>query len=112
MQSQESLFDQIKRLIPLADKAGLYDASDWLRTHVDTLEAKQQVGRRSLLTLDEVKRGFGSGPLVAVVDAGLINHVFWRDASGELCGEFTTLHDDSPFPCVWDGRQTSRWIPY
>jgi len=34
-QSQASLIDQLKALIPLANRAGLYDAADFLQAKVD-----------------------------------------------------------------------------
>ena len=34
-QSQASLTDQLQELRVLANKAGLYDAADWLRDHLE-----------------------------------------------------------------------------
>jgi hypothetical protein len=34
LQDQRSLIDQLKDLVPLANKHGLYDAADWLSSHL------------------------------------------------------------------------------
>jgi gamma-glutamyl:cysteine ligase YbdK (ATP-grasp superfamily) len=38
VQAQDSLYEQLKRLIPLANKAGLYDAADHIQREVEQIE--------------------------------------------------------------------------
>jgi hypothetical protein len=40
MNSQVSLTDQLKKLIPIANKNGLYDAADFLKSYVETIDKK------------------------------------------------------------------------
>ena len=39
-QRQDSLYDQLKDLIPLANQEGCYDAADFLRRTVEDIEFK------------------------------------------------------------------------
>jgi hypothetical protein len=41
-QSQESLLDQLKELIPIANKEGLYDAADYLSELVRVQKDKEE----------------------------------------------------------------------
>lgn len=41
VQSQASLTDQLKRLIPIANRQGLYDAADYLTEVVEQVENKK-----------------------------------------------------------------------
>ena len=40
VQSQDSLYEQLKRLIPIANKAGLYDAADAIQRDVEAIERR------------------------------------------------------------------------
>lgn len=42
-QSQASLIEQLKALIPVANREGLYDAADFLRAKVEAQEAREKV---------------------------------------------------------------------
>jgi uncharacterized protein DUF5678 len=42
-QSQASLYDQLRELHVLANRAGLYDAADWLQGYVETMRGADDV---------------------------------------------------------------------
>jgi hypothetical protein len=42
MNDQRSVTDQLQSLIPLANKAGLYDAADWLTTRLAAMNAESK----------------------------------------------------------------------
>lgn len=44
MQSQVSLYDQLRLLREMANANGLYDAADWLGFELDYIERKQRDG--------------------------------------------------------------------
>ncbi len=45
MNSQQSLYDQLRELIQIANKNGLYDAADYIRHMVEQIEEKER-GKR------------------------------------------------------------------
>lgn len=46
MNAQYSLLDQLKELVKLANKAGLYDAADYLSVVINRIERKSQYVQR------------------------------------------------------------------
>jgi hypothetical protein len=53
-QSQESLVDQLNKLIVLAEKEGLYDAADWIKGNLMTVELRSTLFKREA---DKFKHG-------------------------------------------------------
>lgn len=106
MNSQVSLTDQLARLVHIADQHGLYDAADFLRNHVEQVNAR--CARRTIVPVsaDYVSDVFGDAPISAIDKDGLNVTAFYLDAEDDLCATISYC-----YPCVWD-KVTKQWVPF